>query len=582
MQQFQEKFELWTKYMQSGKTQAMIDDIVSRLDDDSVRDIIFCSNNLMLTQQTKSRISKLAKIHSAMTHFIFSSTSKTHHTTVEKAQHAIRNHRIMLACSNKTRLTDIPIIIKSECQNKKVTIFIDEVHATPLKHIIEMAQLRSVQRIVGITATPDNIFAHKKMKNCKINVRAMDACNISTYYGWDDCTHVIKDYDDGLPDFLSKYKTQSKIEVGIYLYKLLKDKTLVFNNSDVIFVPGTRYQVSHECIRDILLHFGFYVFVFNSNEKNSKGFYLSKTEIIQIPQMTEDDNGIGSVMGKLRQKYPNKPIGITGHLSIGMGNTLADWDSDFYITKAVLGFPFVVSESGKYHEFLIQLVGRSFGDNKEKNPTLKVQLFMKQLFYNQAKEYIKSGALSEYVKNKDVEELCMSFEDLKLARREMLQQDEKALNDFIDEDDYDDDAKYDELVSFSFKSYKSWRGLKDMFDTNHSYSKTEADVHFGLKGEDSRNDKVNNNIILIKKGEYINDRLLKLNKDGIFIGVPVEVKSQDKIHGIRYWNDIDKFAQESGNNPKYEQLRNNTKPNKFICIPSGTELPILFYCFYDK
>eukprot|EP00483_Globobulimina_turgida_P007652 UN07667 len=161
-----------------------------------------------------------------------------------------------------------------------------------------MARLTAVKRIVGITATPDNLF---KTFDGEIKVRAMPSCITEIYYGWDDCAHILKDYDDDLPDFLSKYergRAGSKIAVGVYLYKLLSDKTLTFNNSDIIFAPGLRYQISHECIRDILLHFGFYVFVFNSNtKKNGAGFYLSKDNKITVPQPTgEGIEHIGTVM----------------------------------------------------------------------------------------------------------------------------------------------------------------------------------------------------------------------------------------------------------------------------------------------
>ncbi len=89
--------------MQSGKTEAFIDQInTDKFIREKVLFIVFCSNNLFLTQQTSNRVQSGTELKS----IIFSSENKQCRTYTQISKQ-FQNYGVILCCSNKTRFGNI-------------------------------------------------------------------------------------------------------------------------------------------------------------------------------------------------------------------------------------------------------------------------------------------------------------------------------------------------------------------------------------------------------------------------------------------------------------------------------------------
>ena len=87
----------------------------------------------------------------------------------------------------------------------------------------------------------------------------------------------------------------------------------------------------------------------------------------------------------------DKPIAITGYLSIGQGITLCDWNTNFYITKAILSYKDADSV------FTIQVAGRSFGNTKHK-VCRSLEVYGRPKFFRKLEGSIEYGSISEIAK----------------------------------------------------------------------------------------------------------------------------------------------------------------------------------------
>eukprot|EP01084_Bolivina_argentea_P013606 25541_1 len=371
--QFKEKFELWTKFMQAGKTREMQKEIKTLAETgEDYYHIIFCSNNLFLANQTKSRIKEtfetdinktLASEFATNLNAVVFATSNNKCKHPHQLSKQFNNYRAILCCSHKRRFEQITDLLENnrKVTDKNIIIWVDEMHSDlsmSLGFLLQMSAFPEVQKIIGITATPDTIFKQIGKNDYEVRVRPMKACDDEKYYGFDDIQKQIIDIDPKeyiIPEFgpetfsdKTKYKTtesmrkSTKLANALYLNTLLKHKKIPYNHNDVFYVPGTRYKDSHYAIRDVLLSHDFYVFVFNSDGS----FLYTKNSKIELSSKNRT-TCLGKLMGKKKQELglTDKPIGITGYLSIDQDiNKLCDYHNEknnyegFYITRSVYGY----------------------------------------------------------------------------------------------------------------------------------------------------------------------------------------------------------------------------------------------------
>lgn len=379
-----DKFKLCTKYMQTGKTQMLIDAIKSiRF---RATHFVLCSNSLLLTAQTQTRADHFFNEEPEYQVIEISSKSKRKLSDIDNN---IGKTLVVTCCTNKTRMDEILKYCqngnkKSEC----IYIWIDEVHSGNVDGFIHAAaQLNNVTQIMGITATPTGIL--KRMGESKIE--PVEACDKATYFGINDIN--IHEHEGKGPNDLEQY------------VEFIMKKHIKLTKGDCLFVPAKMKKDSHLKIAQILIKHGVCgVIIVNSNGivEHSKG--KAKMCALAMIQKKKGDKKapetLGSFLGKLKTgKYLNKPIAITGFKCIGQGITLSDWDTNFNITKCIIGY-----DNAGIGEFRAQIVGRCFGNIKpgtKKKPL--IDLYAKPSFIKSIMPHILAGALSEYAMEKKVD-----------------------------------------------------------------------------------------------------------------------------------------------------------------------------------
>eukprot|EP01084_Bolivina_argentea_P013607 25544_1 len=497
--QFKEKFELWTKFMQAGKTREMQKEIKTLAETgEDYYHIIFCSNNLFLANQTKSRIKEtfetdinktLASEFATNLNAVVFATSNNKCKHPHQLSKQFNNYRAILCCSHKRRFEQITDLLENnrKVTDKNIIIWVDEMHSDlsmSLGFLLQMSAFPEVQKIIGITATPDTIFKQIGKNDYEVRVRPMKACDDEKYYGFDDIQKQIIDIDPKeyiIPEFgpetfsdKTKYKTtesmrkSTKLANALYLNTLLKHKKIPYNHNDVFYVPGTRYKDSHYAIRDVLLSHDFYVFVFNSD-----GSFLYKNNNSKIKLSENRNSSLGNLMGKTKQELglTDKPIGITGYLSVGQGNTLCDYDDEkenyegFYITRSVYGYKTALNGRQVANDFITQVFGRCLGNLKHKNNFKGSLVYMRKQFADEIELNILSGALSELALETGITDI--SYNKLSKAKGMLKQglkdgfKKLKSQNKPIQIIKFDID-KDSELMN-ALKKYTTGNGKKDKF-----------------------------------------------------------------------------------------------------------------------
>eukprot|EP01084_Bolivina_argentea_P061596 112593_1 len=475
-QYFLNKFELWTKFMQSGKTKEMTDEIkkLAETSQDYFH-IIFCSNNLFLTNQTQNRVDKtftndidevlIPFLKDKLKAIVFASSNKQCNK-YEQLVKQFNNHRAILCCTNKTRFENISkLLIEQFDDNRNVIIWIDEVHSNynlTLDFLTKISELKCIKKIIGISATPDILFKNKKInKTDSITLKPMKACDDNIYYGFGAINKIIIDFDNYvIPKVLrnEEYKNaKNNSDNALYLHTLLVNKKIVYTNLDVVYVPGNTFKISHEAIRDVLLLHGFYVFIFNSN-----GSYLYKTNNDKIDVSSNERTHLGQLMGVMRQKHKltDKPIGITGFLSIGQGNTLCDWDTNFYITKSIIGYKSALKSNGECHAFITQVFGRCFGNIKTIKNFKGSHVFMKSKFAKEIEKCILSGALGQFALETGNNSISYNdLPDIKRRLKQMVFESDDIKYDILESKEYDDSSMH-VPISFAISDHKVFDNLR--------------------------------------------------------------------------------------------------------------------------
>jgi hypothetical protein len=509
---FSKKFHLITRFMQSGKTKYMQDEIKKLLNESNSFHIILCSNSLFLTDQTAGRINNtysqnyeelISKISDKndidfiqkLKPIILSSMSKNCRNLGDLStlffgrNKDANSYGSLMCCTNKTRLENLTVILNMlGAMGKNVTLWIDEVHTSFLTFVenyySEYSNIECVNKIIGVTATPEPIMGFFKKQHLQINVLKCLACDPKLYYGYDDCIkqeHDISNSDYIVPDCLkiNEYKVKkhkeniikgtgiqycNDINSALYINTIIEKKILKYNNADIIFAPGSKYVKSHNAIKDVLLDKGFYVFIFNSKKK---GLYFSKDNYMDLNDIIpkEESNKklhLGYYMGKIKHLFSmvDKPIAITGYLSIGQGITLCDWNTNFYITKAILSYKDADSV------FTIQVAGRSFGNTKHK-VCRSLEVYGRPKFFRKLEGSIEYGSISEIAKKLNKEkfnpdEIKRHIEDRLIEKGYLKQNESESDNEINNEviECFNSNIEIKTLTKKDIKIIKQYRNDK--------------------------------------------------------------------------------------------------------------------------
>ncbi len=309
-----QRFILICKPEQSGKTFVMINEIKNQLLDDEANDthtvnIIFCDNNLLLTQQTSKRVRDDLEgyTNNGERYIEFSSNSKTDTKTKDSVYKKIVNDRTknVLCCTNETRVTEIASLITDLSTARftknlfKFKIWLDEADKfTGFINKSFKALLENFQNVqlYCLTATPKKLFDTYD----QLNVFPLENTTRPDYHGWNDNKLIIEDNYTTIENYV--------------LYILTKYANQYLKPTTKWYIPANFKKSSHEAVKNICVGFGFAVIIVNGEGvkltlPNKKHYIFKK------------DKELNKMITKLYKQYELKkyPLAVTGNICVGRG-----------------------------------------------------------------------------------------------------------------------------------------------------------------------------------------------------------------------------------------------------------------------
>ena len=348
-----EKFSSIVKPCQSGKTRVVIGDIRADMEkcDKDILHVVLCNNNLLLMEQSNSRIKNELVIHkNTPEERRINSTSwdsKNNKFSIAKLTEGCMNdsYDLIVTCCNGKRMDHVMALIQNleeSGYSRRIKLWIDEadrVFKTWSKFINIFITSDIIQSVISITATYRIIADRFTKLKIPLKIKPLGCTyNCKTYYGCMDYEQNLKDCDSKCLD----YATQ-----------ILDHNPECSKPGVKAFIPADFKQLSHEEIALMLKTRGFAVFLLNGNRKE---LILPDGETYDIPDFQEGFEEIGDTIRRMYNLYECErfPVAITGYLCIGRG-----------LTFQSPGFVFdygIISNNGASRGDIYQIAGRLSGN----------------------------------------------------------------------------------------------------------------------------------------------------------------------------------------------------------------------------
>ena len=370
------KLYLLCKPCQSGKTKVVLDSITEYINtmkdiDDNKRIINFviCDNSLLQTTQTMKR----GQDTDGITTIVLSSKSE-----ISKAEYLYfqldddNTINMVVCCGNKTRLKDILRVIqlKQQYPDWVFHIWIDEADKTitkkPEEYIRKLEKMSNVEKIVFITATPQNSLKKGLISTFdNLNLVNIDVVHEDKYQLFKDCQQQPFPFDG---------------ENCIQYTKKYLDNVEQPQTGQVWFIPSLSTRKSHDQMEKMLLETHFNVVIKINGVKKTITIMENneKTKQINIIEtLGGDENEVSKWLGEyyydnlINQKKQWR-MAITGNICIGRGITIQSERLDeenpqqCYISHAIYGPGIACGYRGTQSKCkLYQLCARVCGNIKE-------------------------------------------------------------------------------------------------------------------------------------------------------------------------------------------------------------------------
>jgi predicted adenine nucleotide alpha hydrolase (AANH) superfamily ATPase len=377
-----DKVTIIVKPTQSGKTFQMLLGILSifRAAPDDVRRIqlIFVDNNLILANQTASRVSECEWFEDEENEYLmFSSKSKTSDAakiywemTNPSREKQVSN---IIMCANNTRFKDTEeLISRTAVINPNIffDLWIDEsdkTFSTP-KHtslLHKLCQMNNVKTVTLLTATPGSNFRQFG----EINIVPMESTIVKdTYSAWTDIN-------------INKIDATSSDTVK-YAETVINNHPEKFVSGVRCFIPSDVFIDTHEEMAEMLVNKGFSVLLINGvscdvlfkigNKKKQQLVRQGVAITLCGFNPEKYKNGLNNIQASewiadiyealMLSKFP---FAITGNICIGRGTTLSS--SKMCINRAIFPPKEPKNRSSKELSLarMYQLAGRINGNTKE-------------------------------------------------------------------------------------------------------------------------------------------------------------------------------------------------------------------------
>ena len=375
---------------QLGKTFEVVEHIKKDLEeyDDSLS-IIYTMNTLLNNKQFAHRLIDFKELYGRNSIVIFSSKQTTNeyiHCRTITELHGILNHpdedmrpKIIVMCSNPTRFKNILTsgsglisildkkITDGSCYYKSLRLYFDEMHEyiSQIRTMIEkIIVLNSVKSIVGTTATPGQIWCSK---DCWTSFTEIDITHVNTHNYVGSSEMIWRPRDDlfNMSEYrpMRPFDEQRDKDVLSIITKTLDMFPDILSDNHYCFIPGGIRQVYHRKIRDLIfLKKKDAVVVLINGTQKCVSFYNNGSETMsQIPlaESGEVSNDIATIVDNFN--LDNRCLVVTGHLCIGMGQTLT-CERLGNFTHSIIGN--IDLDNDKCYQLFGRLTGRCKGWDK--------------------------------------------------------------------------------------------------------------------------------------------------------------------------------------------------------------------------
>uniref|UniRef100_A0A6C0HGX1 Uncharacterized protein n=1 Tax=viral metagenome TaxID=1070528 RepID=A0A6C0HGX1_9ZZZZ len=321
------KSECLQKPGQSGKTMYMqckikeFDMLTDVLGGKGALNVVICSNNKKLVEQTSSRMNKdlfdggsESDSDDVINGSCFSWRSGTRKSNVSGGELAneIKEDRVtmIVCCAHKIRVRYLYNLItdleKSKLFSRKINIWIDEadesisIWSDPN---IDVTHFKKVEKITLVSATFNSVFA----KYGRIRMIPLPETHMDKYHKLSECL-IEEDCTAGTP---------TEYFIGVFT----KNKGR-FSPGTKLFAPGDVTISSHNAIATFLVDQGWSVMVLNGKRKVI--LIPGKPEIKIDNQISEEEpEEIGKIMTRIYYDNGlfNYPFAVTGQMCISRGLT---------------------------------------------------------------------------------------------------------------------------------------------------------------------------------------------------------------------------------------------------------------------
>jgi len=417
------KSECLQKPGQSGKTMYMqckikeFDMLTDVLGGKGALNVVICSNNKKLVEQTSSRMNKdlfdggsESDSDDMINGSCFSWRSGTRKSNVSGGELAneIKEDRVtmIVCCAHKIRVRYLYNLItdleKSKLFSRKINIWIDEadesisIWSDPN---IDVTHFKKVEKITLVSATFNSVFA----KYGRIRMIPLPETHMDKYHKLSECL-IEEDCTAGSP---------TEYFIGVFTKN--KDR---FVAGTKLFAPGDVTISSHNAIATFLVDQGWSVMVLNGKRKVI--LIPGKPEIKIDNQISEEEpEEIGKIMTQIYYDNGlyNFPFAITGQMCIGRGLTFQNevFMFDFGILPSI-------SDDATAYQCACRLSGNIKHFPRYRPPTLITTTTMKAVILRQERVAINLARMVHLEKKEDVgeEELLiaggMAGEELEVYR----------------------------------------------------------------------------------------------------------------------------------------------------------------------
>ena len=346
---------------QFGKTFEAIQCINMQFDrDEEGRSIhmVFTMNTLLNNSQFAKRLQEIQTKYGHDAVIVFSSKKKgtlyKHIKKLNDLKASCSNKktcpRVVVMCSNKHRFDDGVDFLKwiddedTATHIKRCFVYYDELHKyindTLRAQIKTIHDLKSIKEIIGLTATPFNIW-HTGIWS-DIHIRYVSDFNEKNYCGYKDMEFCNIDFQFDMPAYTNfGSKIANKI-TSRFIMTCIKLHPTILEPGSRVFIPGHVHKKNHFYIRKCMFDYNSDIIVVLLNGKEKTLSYMNNDKMISIDISLSTEEVCTTISQKIKEKaieikgFDVRPLVITGFLCVGMGQTLTHSELGSF-TSAIIG-----------------------------------------------------------------------------------------------------------------------------------------------------------------------------------------------------------------------------------------------------